>query len=140
MGAREAWLRAEVERLGRVIEADPRLLVSFDARADWAEPHVEIEPGGAYHWIVRERGEVLEDRVTNDPDELLYWSFVATARQMASTWAADNGDPAEDFRIAWYEQTQRLLLLLDRRWAARWNEEERRAWPENIDLLPPPPQ
>ncbi len=138
MGAREAWLRAEVERLGRVIDADPRVLVSFDTHADGAQPHIEVEPGGPYHWLVVERGEVLEHRVTVDVDELLYWSFVATASEMASKWAAENGDPDQDFRIAWYEQTQRLLLVLDRRWALRWNEEHRREWPANAALMPSP--
>src|SRR5690349_1122777 len=79
-------LQAEVARLGRLIDAPEADLVAFEPR-DGAHPFVRVDAEGNYHWLVVERGEVLQDRTTTSRDELLYWSFDATTYAMAGTWA-----------------------------------------------------
>ena len=121
-GAREAWLRDEVARLGALIDAPPNALVSFDSRIDMGAPYIWVEPGGPYHWIVKERGQTLDHRTTKDVDDILFWSFEATTGSMASHWAAQHPDDQQDFRVGMWAKQQELLMRLDPRWVDRWRE------------------
>jgi hypothetical protein len=134
--AREVWLRDEVTRLAALIEASPRDLVSFDSRIDAGAPYICVEPGGPYHWIVKERGETLEHRTTQDVGDVLFWSFEATTGSMASHWAARNPDEGHDFRVGMWAKQQELLMRLDPRWVDRWRARLMSEIPDAEALLP----
>lgn len=119
-GARAVWLRDEVVRLGALIDAPAGVLVGFDPHVEAGAPYIRIEPGGAYHWIVKERGQTLDHRTTKDPDDILFWSFEATTASMASRWAADNPDEERDSRVGTWAKQQELLTRLDPGWVRRW--------------------
>jgi hypothetical protein len=136
-GAREVWLRDEVTRLAALIEAPPRELVSFDSRIDAGAPYIWVEPGGPYHWIVKERGETLAHRTTQDVDDILFWSFEATTGSMASCWAAQHPDEKHDFRVGMWAKQQELLMRLDPRWVDRWRVRLITEIPDAEALLPP---
>jgi hypothetical protein len=135
-GAREVWLREEVVRLGSPIGAPVNLLVSFDPNIDAGAPYISIEPGGPYHWIVKERGQTLDHRTTDDVDDVLYWSFEATTASMASAWAARHPDEQHDFRVGMWAKQQELLMLLDPRWVKRWRDRLISEVPGAESLLP----
>jgi hypothetical protein len=135
-GAREVWLRDEIARLGRAIDASPDDLVGFDASVDMGMPYIQVEPGGPYHWIVKERGKTYDHRTTLDVDEILYWSFVTTTSSMASAWAAQHPDEGRDFRVGMWAKQQELLSTLDPAWALRWRERLMREVPGAEALLP----
>ncbi len=135
-GAREVWLRDEVARLGSLIDAPAYALVSFDPRIDAGAPDIEVEPGGPYHWIVKERGQTLDHRTTRDVDEILFWSFEATTGSMASGWAAEHPDDQRDFRVGMWAKQQELLMRLDPGWVQRWRDRLIAEVPEAEGLLP----
>lgn len=135
-GAREVWLREEVARLGSLIHAPAYALVSFDSRIDAGAPYIEVEPGGAYHWIVKERGQILHHRTTKDVDDVLFWSFEATTGLMASGWAAQHPDDQRDFRVGMWVKQQELLMRLEPRWVQRWRDRLIDEVPEAEGLLP----
>ena len=135
-GAREVWLRDEVARLGALIEAPPPALVSFNSRIDMGAPYVRVEPGGPYHWIVKEHGQTLDHRTTKDVDDILFWSFEATTGSMASRWAAEHPDGQRDFRVGMWAKQQELLMRLNPRWVDRWRDRLIAQIPDAAALLP----
>lgn len=136
-GAREVWLRDEVARLGAIIEAPADDLVGFDPKIDMGYPYIEVEPGGPYQWIVKERGRTFDHRTTQDVDDILFWSFEATTGSMASRWAAQHPDEEQDFRIGMWARQQELLQRLDPRWVNRWRHRLIAEVPGAEALLPP---
>ena len=137
VGARAVWLRDEVARLGAIIEAPIQSLVSFDPKIDMGAPYVDFEPGGAYHWIVKERGKTLDHRTSQDVDDILFWSFEATTASMASRWAAMHPDNQRDFRVGMWAKQQELLQRLEPRWVTRWRDRLLADVPGAEALLPP---
>jgi hypothetical protein len=121
-GAREVWLREEVERLGALIDAPTDDLVSFDPRIDMGAAYVLVQPGGPYHWIVKERGQTLAHRTTEDVDDILYWSFEVTTGSIAGRWAAQHPDEQHDFRVGMWAKQQELLHQLNPLWVQRWRD------------------
>jgi hypothetical protein len=75
-------LRGEVARLGALIGASPADLVAFEPN-DAGRPYVLVDADGAYHWMVVERGVVVEDRTTTARNDVLRWSFQATTSARA---------------------------------------------------------
>ncbi|MBU2670154.1 immunity 63 family protein [Actinoplanes bogorensis] len=67
-------LRGEVARLGASIGVAPADLVAFEPN-DTGHPYVLVDSDGVYHWMIVERGVVVEDRTTTSRDELLSWAF-----------------------------------------------------------------
>jgi hypothetical protein len=135
-GAREVWLRDEVARLAALIEAPQHELVCFDSTIDMGAPYIWVEPGGPYHWVIKERGITLEHRTTTDVDDVLFWSFEATTGSMASRWAARNPDDERDFRVGMWAKQQGLLMRLEPRWVDRWRDRLIAAIPSAEALLP----
>ncbi|MCO8271506.1 immunity 63 family protein [Actinoplanes sp. TRM 88003] len=116
-------LRAEVDRLGALINAPTADLVAFEPR-DAAHPYVQVDADGTYHWLVVERGQVLQDRTTTSRDEILYWSFDATTYAMAGVWATHHPVEEQEFRVTLWERQFALLRALDPEWEQRRRREQ----------------
>ncbi len=129
-------LEAEISRLADLIGASGHDVVGFDPHIDAGCPYIEIGTDGQLHWIVKERGQLLEHRTTNDPDELLYWSFHSTTFSMASYWAARHGDKSQDFRVGLWAKQAQLLHRLNPVWAQRWRRELTARQPGEVGLMP----
>lgn len=78
--------------------------------------HVELV-GGAFHFVVTERGSEYERRETRDPDRVLYWLMSSIASDMALSYELRNRRPEEDFRRQYFAEQERLLRLLNPSWA-----------------------
>ncbi len=132
-------LKEEVARLGALIGASERELVSFSP-ADAAQPFVWVGDDGAFNWCVVERGKTLEHRITANRDELLYWAFAGTMSEMSSRWAARHPRDGEEFRVTMWARQFSLLNGLNPTWARRRRDELvdylRRAQPESLSLIP----
>ncbi|WP_250009650.1 Imm63 family immunity protein [Actinoplanes sp. M2I2] len=127
-------LRAEVARLGALIDAPAADLVAFEPD-DAGRPYVLVDADGAYHWLVAEGGEIREDRTTTSRDELLYWSFDATTYAMAGASATRNPVEGQEFRVTiWLKQFE-LLRALD----PGWEQRRRRELADHVADLPPLP-
>ena len=129
-------LEPEIDRLAERIGAGGLSVVGFDPYVDGGAPYIDITPDGELHWIVKERGRLLEHRTTHDPDELLYWSFVLATSTLASTWEARHRDESQDFRVLMWAKQGELLHRLNPVWAQRWRRELAARQPQDIGLLP----
>ncbi|MEJ3750051.1 Imm63 family immunity protein [Actinomycetes bacterium KLBMP 9797] len=107
---------------------------------DGAHPFIGVDELGFYHWVVMERGQVLQDRQTTDRDELLYWSFETTTSTMAQRWALHHPVEAQEQRVTkWIKQLQ-LLHKLNPDWARRRRDELVRSIKDVPGGIPPLPQ
>lgn len=118
-----AVLEAEINRLATLIDASGCDVVGFDPHIDAAYPFIEVGADGLLHWIVKERGQVLEHRTTDDPEELLYWSFESTTFSLASRWEVRHRDETKDSRVGLWRKQADLLHRLKPTWAHRWRSE-----------------
>jgi hypothetical protein len=126
--ARRAALEAEIARLTAKLVAHGAEVTDWDVIGftnwDAGYPFIWIDDGGRLHWIVRERGRTLQDRVTDDESELLFWCFDSTTRAVAPRGgAAPHEARRRDTRPAWWREQGRLLNLLCPAWAVRWRAE-----------------
>jgi hypothetical protein len=103
-------IRRKVSKLAKVIDAPKDLIPTFGHSIDFGTPNIEAD-GDGYHFVVEERGQVLEKRTTADIDELLYWIFESITFSMASDYELRNRLPDVDSRRLLFE---RQLELLDR--------------------------
>jgi immunity protein 63 of polymorphic toxin system len=134
--ARREVLEAEIDRLAAVIGLRGADVVGFDTHIDGGHPYIEIADDGLLHVSARERGKLLLDRTTRDPDDLLYWSFEIATRQLASEWELHHRDESQDSRVGWWARQAELLLRLDPVWAQRWRRELEERQPQDVALMP----
>lgn len=78
-------------------------------------PYIEIFD--AYHFVIEERGVELERRITNDPDELLYWIMCGLTAAMAWDYEMQNRREGEDSRRQAFPKDVELLCRLSSHWA-----------------------
>ena len=57
--------------MANTIGAPANRLPTFGRSEQSGRPHIEVDPVG-YHYIIAERGQELERRITFDLDDLLY--------------------------------------------------------------------
>jgi hypothetical protein len=79
---------------------------------NWSEgsgrPHIEVHSNG-YHFIVTERGNEFQRKVTQDLDELLYWAVSCVTHPMASQYELKHRIPNQDFRKLMFQKDIELL-------------------------------
>jgi hypothetical protein len=93
--------------------------VVFATRPDWdGRPYVERR-GDAYAYVVSERGVEHECRLTEDPDDILYWLVSSLTFSMATEYELNHRREGQDSRRIWIDKHLELLALADPRWAAR---------------------
>ena len=129
-------LQREINRLAALIGAHGYDVIGFDPHIDAGYPFIEVAPDRLLHWVVKERGQVLEHRTTTDPDELLYWSFEATTFHLASNWELRHRDPTQDSRVRLWAKQAELLHTLNPAWAHRWHSELAARVPDATALIP----
>jgi hypothetical protein len=129
-------LEAEIARLAELVHVAGYDVVGFDPHVDAGCPYIEIGDDGQLHWIVKERGQLLEHRTTRDPDELLYWSFQSTTFSIASHWEGQQSEDNQDFRVGLWAKQADLLYKLNPAWAHRWRRELAARQPADIGLMP----
>ena len=83
---------------------------------------------------------MLEHRTTDDPEELLYWSFESTTFSLASRWEVHHRDETKDSRVGLWRKQADLLHRLKPAWAHRWRRELARRQPGDAALMPELPQ
>jgi len=104
-------LTARINELTSIIGAPDSLLPQIGLKNDLAYPYIELDRC-LFYYIVREKGEVLEQRPTSDLEELLFWIFQDVTFQMAMEFERKNRVPQQDFRrILWSHQLQLLERL-----------------------------
>ena len=86
---------------------------------DFAYPFIEIDSSGEMHLKVRERGQIFEDKIAKDIDELLYWIFSGITFSMACDFELKNRIETQDCRRMIFEKQNELLKKLNDDWQER---------------------
>lgn len=115
-------IETEVARLARQIDAHQDSLPTYGYSQDSGRPHIEVNQTG-YHYIVIERGDVLEHRTTRDAQELLYHIFNAVTAELALRHVLAQNVESEDSRRLAFRREIELLSILSPEWADRRSRE-----------------
>lgn len=116
----QARYTAAVDRIIELSgDSDHRRFSSFrTSAAHDGSPHVE-KRGSIYSFVVTERGNEYERRMTADPDELLYWLVSGVVFSAAVWWESKHRRANEDSRRAFFCKEIEWLSELSSDWAAR---------------------
>lgn len=115
-------IKAEVERLAKIIQAGSNLLPTFGISIGEAWPCIRVEEG-RYYYTAEERGIEVEGWVPYSLSELLEKTFIAVTFEMAMDYAAKHQKRGEDSRRHIFPHQVYLLSQLSPEWAK--NEADR---------------
>jgi hypothetical protein len=104
-------IETDVAALAQRVGATSQDLPTYGISADFARPHIELG-SGLYHYVVVERGEELQRRLTDSYDELLYWIFRDVTHSLAFSYERRNRVEDQDCRrIAFPKQVEMIKQI-----------------------------
>ena len=127
-----ADIRNIVNELAKKINAPNYLLPTFSFSIGDATPNIEVDNLGLYHYVISERGNEYERKITSDLNDLLYWIFSVVTFSMACDYELKNRIEDKDSRRIIFAKQVELLGLLRKDW-----EEKERKEHESILLNSP---
>lgn len=116
-------IKIKAEELAVKIGAPLNSLPSYGQLKWDAHPYVEIDTLGFMYFIVSERGEEYERRMTDNLDDLLYWIFADVTFSMACTYELKNRVEGKDCRRIIFDKQEELLGILNPTWRDRERKE-----------------
>ena len=111
-----------VNQLAERINAPKYLLPTFSSPIGDATPNIEVDNLGLYNYVISERGEEYERKMTSDLNDLLYWIFASVTFSMACDYELKNRIDEKDFRRIVFAKQEDLLGVLNK----DWKEKERK--------------
>ncbi|WP_405377750.1 Imm63 family immunity protein [Nonlabens sp. Asnod3-A02] len=112
-----------VNQLAKKINAPSYLLPTFSSPIGDATPNIEVDNFGLYNYVISERGNEYEKKLTSDLNELLYWIFSSVTFSMACDSELKNRIAAKDCRRIMFEKQEELLGLLNEEWEEKEKKE-----------------
>ena len=112
-------LKTEVNLLAQIIEAPSFFLPTFANTKYDGTPNLEVLDLGFIHYIVTERNEEYERRITRDLSEVLFWIFEYTTFNMAVDFERKNRIEGQDSRILLFQKQEELLAMLNVAWSEK---------------------
>jgi hypothetical protein len=116
--ATRGYLEDEMARLGRLAGIAPGSLPGFTP-CDGAYPFIEVGADGQLRYLAYERGRKVLERVTHDPEDVLYWAFQDATFEAAGVWVRSRPQDGEPFRVTLWRRQFALLHTLRPAWARR---------------------
>ncbi|MBK0404976.1 hypothetical protein I5M27_18470 [Adhaeribacter sp. BT258] len=116
-------IKSKVDELANKINAPKDLLPDYGSSRDFAYPHIELDNLGLLSYVIIERGQELERKVTDKLEELLYWIFDDVTFSMAINYELENRIENEDVRRISFKKQEELLEALDESWGLKCKEE-----------------
>lgn len=101
------------------IDAPKDLLPLINESNDSAYPFIEVDSFGTMFFVIRERGEEIERRITTNLEDLLYWVFSGITFTMACKYELDNRIEEQDSRILIFKKQTELLNAINENWASK---------------------
>lgn len=101
-----------------------KYLPTFGYSEDFGRPHIEKE-GNTYKYLVVERGETRETRVTENIQDLMYMIFESATAEMAWDFERINRKDGQDSRRLAFSKQLELLSAIDANFALKFNEKLR---------------
>ena len=114
-------IRKKVEEISLKLpqKIDINSYITFGNQEDFAKPNIEIDNSLFYNFIVVERGQELEKRITLNLDDLLYWIFELITFDLASKFELQNRIENSDFRKILFKKQEELLSFISDEWKAK---------------------
>ncbi|OAB29202.1 Immunity protein 63 [Flavobacterium fryxellicola] len=114
-----------VVELALKIDAPPNLLPSYGQQTWDAHPYIEVDNLGFMFYIISERGQEYQRKITEKIDDLLYWIFANVTFSMASDFELKNRIEDRDCRRIMFDKQEELLGLLSDNWRQKENAEHK---------------
>ncbi len=111
-----------VNELAKKINASTYLLPTFSSPIGDATPNIEIDNSGLYNYVISERGNEYDRKITSDLNDLLYWIFSSVTFSMACDYELKNRIEDKDCRRIIFAKREELLGILSK----DWEEKERK--------------
>lgn len=112
----------EIEKVVNVlalkISSPTDLLPTFGYSKDFAHPHIEVTIEG-YNFVVLEKGQEVQRKITQNLDEILYWIFNGITFSMALKFEVKNRIESQDCRWVLFQKQDELLGMLNILWQQR---------------------
>jgi|SRR6478609_4609105 len=115
-------LSRRIQELASIINAPASLLPAVGTSNDFADPYILID-GMFFQYVVRERGEILQNRETRDVEKLLYWVFKGVTFNMAVEFERNHRMPGQDIRRLLFSHELQLLETLNPQWRVMEQQE-----------------
>lgn len=114
-------IRKKIEEISLKLpqKIDINSYITFGNQEDFAKPNIEIDNSLFYNFIVVERGQELEKRITLNLDDLLYWIFELITFDLASKFELQNRIENSDFRKILFKKQEELLSFISDEWKAK---------------------
>ena len=112
-----------VNQLAKKINAPSYLLPTFSSPIGDATPNIEVDNLGLYNFVISERGNEYERKLTSDLNDLLYWIFSSVTFSMACDYELKNRIADKDCRRIMFEKQEELLGLLNKEWEEKEKKE-----------------
>lgn len=109
--------------LAKKINAPNHLLPTFSTPRGDATPNIEVDPSGLYYYVISERGQEYERKITSDLNDLLYWIFSSVTFSMACDYELQHRIADKDGRRIIFAKQLELLGILNKEWQEKEAEE-----------------
>ncbi|MBG6188465.1 Imm63 family immunity protein [Flavobacterium sp. CAN_S2] len=116
-------IKKKVDELTLKINAPTNLLPSYGQQTWDAHPYIEVDNLGFMFYIISERGQEYERKMTDKIEDLLYWIFVSVTFSMACDYELKNRIEDKDCRRIMFDKQEELLGLLNNNWRQKENAE-----------------
>lgn len=110
-------VKIEVLKLAKIISAPENKFPDFGSSNYQGNPHIDVDNYGNLYFIVVERNEEYERKITKDIKELLFWIFENITFSMACDYELKNRVENQDSRILLFAKQDELLEKLNTDWA-----------------------
>jgi hypothetical protein len=116
-------IKKKVDELALKINAPTNLLPSY-GQENWdAHPYIDVDNLGFMFYIISERGQEYERKMTDKVDDLLYWIFAGVTFSMSCDYELKNRIEDKDCRRIMFDKQEQLLGQLSDTWRLKENAE-----------------
>lgn len=115
-------IRKKIRDYCEVLEAPKELKTIKTTPSAFGDPHIEIDEKG-YQYVIHERGNEIERKITQEMEELLYWIMKDITFEMASEYEVNHRRKNQDSRRILFETQLKLLKKAKEEFYIRRKEE-----------------
>ncbi len=115
-------IKKQVLKLVKELNAPKNIIPTFNMSIDFGHPHIEVDDDG-YHYVIIERGQIIEKRTSKDINDLLYWIFEGITFEMALEYELKNRIPNVDVRHLLFKKQLELLNRINNAFVERKKNE-----------------
>jgi hypothetical protein len=116
-------IKKRVDELALQISVPANLLPSYGQLTEEGHPCIEVDELGFMLYILSERGDTYEKKITGEIDDLLYWIFTRVTFAMACDYEMNNSISDKDARRIIFSKQEELLGKLNDKWRQMKNTE-----------------